>query len=213
MFLRCELLPGARSGYLSTYMPCHQMRSETNSERPRPASYIGSQAKRFEHFKTPAKPPFTLSRERRQNTHSRQSLLGAVTVDLWSHRQCLVSDGFETKLGRTDKVIPIQTGKLAIHTLGHLPTFSALWNTVGFPPETTFGVERQQSACKWTFVRGSAKVTKVPFPAIGGRRSAEILSGGWQTGVFCECEAYSHLPKPDIHSKKWPSNDCCAVWI
>ena len=118
MFLRCELLPGARSGYLSTYMPCHQMRSETNSERPRPASYIGSQAKRFEHFETPAKPPFTLSRERRQNTHSRQSLLGAVTVDLWSHRQCLVSDGFETKLGRTDKVIPIQTGKLAIHTLG-----------------------------------------------------------------------------------------------
>jgi hypothetical protein len=50
--------------------------------------------------------------------------------------QCLVSDGFETRIGRADKAKPIQTEKFAIHTLGHVPTFSTLKNIVGFPPET-----------------------------------------------------------------------------
>ena len=40
--------------------------------------------------------------------------------------QCLVSDGFETKIGITDKAKPIQNGKFPIHTLGQRATFSAL---------------------------------------------------------------------------------------
>jgi hypothetical protein len=40
------------------------------------------------------------------------------------HGQCLVSDGFEIKARTTDKAIPVQTGKFAIHTLGHVPTFA-----------------------------------------------------------------------------------------
>ncbi len=34
--------------------------------------------------------------------------------------QCLVSDGFETKIGRADKAKPIQTERFDIHTLGHV---------------------------------------------------------------------------------------------
>jgi hypothetical protein len=40
--------------------------------------------------------------------------------------QCLVSDGFETMIGRADKAKPIQSKKFAIHALGHVPTFSTL---------------------------------------------------------------------------------------
>ena len=40
--------------------------------------------------------------------------------------QRLVSDGFETRIGRADKAKPIQPKKFSIHALGHLPTFSAL---------------------------------------------------------------------------------------
>jgi hypothetical protein len=39
-----------------------------------------------------------------------------------------------------------------------------------FTRNETFGVERQQSACKWTFVRGSAKVSKMPDSVIGAER-------------------------------------------
>ena len=44
--------------------------------------------------------------------------------------QCLVSDGFETRIGRADKAKPIQTKKFAIHTLGHVPTFAVTRNQV-----------------------------------------------------------------------------------
>ncbi len=40
--------------------------------------------------------------------------------------QCLVSDGFETRIGRADKAKPVQTKKFAIHTLSQTATFSAL---------------------------------------------------------------------------------------
>ena len=47
-------------------------------------------------------------------------------------RQFLVSDGFETKIGRADRAKPVQTKKFAIHTLGHVPTFAtplrSVWN-------------------------------------------------------------------------------------
>ncbi len=39
--------------------------------------------------------------------------------------QCLVSDGFETRIRRADKAKPIQTKIFAIHTLGHVCAFSA----------------------------------------------------------------------------------------
>ncbi len=46
--------------------------------------------------------------------------------------QCLVSDGFETRIGRVDKAKPIQTKKFAIHTLGQEYALSAspiqVWN-------------------------------------------------------------------------------------
>ncbi len=44
--------------------------------------------------------------------------------------KCLVSDGFETRIGRADKANPIQTKKFAIHTLGHEPTFAACQRNV-----------------------------------------------------------------------------------
>jgi hypothetical protein len=50
--------------------------------------------------------------------------------------QCLVSDGFETKTGRADKAKPIQTGKFAIHTLGHERAFASPLNQVGHLLET-----------------------------------------------------------------------------
>ncbi len=34
--------------------------------------------------------------------------------------QCLVLDGFKTRIGKADKAKPIQTKKFAIHTLGHV---------------------------------------------------------------------------------------------
>jgi hypothetical protein len=40
--------------------------------------------------------------------------------------QCLVSDGFETKVGTTDEAIPTLSKKFAIHTLGQTATFSTL---------------------------------------------------------------------------------------
>ena len=40
--------------------------------------------------------------------------------------QCLVSDGFETRIGRADKAKSIQTKKFAIHTLGQRATFGTL---------------------------------------------------------------------------------------
>ena len=40
--------------------------------------------------------------------------------------QCLVSDGFETRIGWADKVKPIQTERFSIHTLGQTATFSTL---------------------------------------------------------------------------------------
>jgi len=46
--------------------------------------------------------------------------------------QCLVSDGFETRIGRADKPKPTQSKKFAIHTLGHERAFSValdrVWN-------------------------------------------------------------------------------------
>ncbi len=47
--------------------------------------------------------------------------------------QCLVSDGFETRIGKADKAKPIQTKKIAIHTLGHQYAFSVPLNRVGLP--------------------------------------------------------------------------------
>ena len=44
--------------------------------------------------------------------------------------QCLVSDGFETTIGRADKAKPIQTKKLAIHTLGQRRSFGIPLNRV-----------------------------------------------------------------------------------
>jgi len=44
----------------------------------------------------------------RQSTHLGQSRLGAMTADLWSHRQCPVSDGFATRIGSADKAKLIQ---------------------------------------------------------------------------------------------------------
>ena len=44
--------------------------------------------------------------------------------------QCLVSDGFETRIGRADKAKPIQTKKFAIHTLGQSATFGTAWSHV-----------------------------------------------------------------------------------
>ena len=41
-------------------------------------------------------------------------------------RQCLVSDGFETKIGRAEKAKSSQTKKFAIHTLGHEATLGSL---------------------------------------------------------------------------------------
>jgi hypothetical protein len=37
-----------------------------------------------------------------------QRRLGAMTADLWSHRQCPVSDGFATRIGSADKAKLIQ---------------------------------------------------------------------------------------------------------
>ena len=39
--------------------------------------------------------------------------------------QCLVSDGFEIRIGSADKTIPVQTERFAIHTLGHKHAFAA----------------------------------------------------------------------------------------
>ena len=50
--------------------------------------------------------------------------------------QCLVSDGFETRIGRADKVKPIRTGKFPIHTLGQLHAFAGAPNQVGHPAVT-----------------------------------------------------------------------------
>ncbi len=47
--------------------------------------------------------------------------------------QCLVSDGFETRIGRADRAKPIQAKKFAIHTLGHLCAFAAARNWVWLP--------------------------------------------------------------------------------
>ncbi len=44
--------------------------------------------------------------------------------------QCLVSDGFETRIGRADEAKPIQTNKFAIHTLGHELPFAVTRNQV-----------------------------------------------------------------------------------
>ncbi len=48
--------------------------------------------------------------------------------------QCMVSDGFETRKGSADKAKPIQTKKIAIHTLGQKYAFATVPNQVGFPP-------------------------------------------------------------------------------
>ena len=42
-------------------------------------------------------------------------------------RQCLVSDGFETRIGRADKAKSFQTKKFAIHALGQTTTFGTAW--------------------------------------------------------------------------------------
>ena len=44
--------------------------------------------------------------------------------------QCLVSDGFKTRIGRADRAKPIQTKKIAIHTMGHIPTFDTSLSNV-----------------------------------------------------------------------------------
>jgi hypothetical protein len=41
--------------------------------------------------------------------------------------QCLVLNGFETRIGRADKAIPILSKKFSIHTLGQTATFSTAW--------------------------------------------------------------------------------------
>ncbi len=47
--------------------------------------------------------------------------------------QCLVSDGFETRIETTDKAKPIQSKKFAIHTLGHEYVFAAARIQVWLP--------------------------------------------------------------------------------
>jgi hypothetical protein len=48
--------------------------------------------------------------------------------------QCLVSDGFETRIGSADKTIPIQTVRFAIHTSGHERAFSVALDRVRNAP-------------------------------------------------------------------------------
>ncbi len=76
----------------------------------------------------PALPPasenFTKARAQGRAALRRYSLIGD------RPGQCLVSDGFETRIGRADKAKPIQTGKFAIHTLGHELPFAVTRNQV-----------------------------------------------------------------------------------
>jgi hypothetical protein len=57
---------------------------------------------------------------------------GAIPANRLPHGQSLVSDGFMTKVGATDKAIPTLSEKFAIHTLGQEYALSAgpiqVWN-------------------------------------------------------------------------------------
>jgi hypothetical protein len=57
----------------------------------------------------------------------------SVGIGFKEFRHCLVSDGFETKAGMTDKAIPILSEKFAIHTsgLGCVETFGGRTSGVG----------------------------------------------------------------------------------
>ena len=72
-------------------------------------------------FATRHKPDFGFAAKARAQG---RAALGRYPLICDRPGQCLVSDGFETRIGRDDKAKPTQTKKFAIHTLGQEYAFA-----------------------------------------------------------------------------------------